>query len=567
MKNFILRLVMLFSPFWRKLGADTNQLEAILWVKLTMDDRRPRAVFARHQKRKKAVNNATVATVLTSLVMGCFYLFTFWVGKDNFTALTLYFLMFMVMLSVTLISDFTDVLIDVKDNYIILPKPVGARTILLARLLHILIHLSKIVVPMMLPGLVYCFVRIGIGGGLLFGLDVAFATLLCICVINAVYLVILRITTVERFKDVIGTIQVAFSILIFATYYMGPRLAANLHLDQTAILGHAYFYPAPPLWLAALWEVLQHPAGQTGLLYGLAALGLLIPPLSIWAVVRFLGPSFDRKLSGLGAGTPAVVTKKRRGRGTFYRSISAWVTKGNAESTGFEISWLLTGRSRDFKLKVYPSFAYVLVYFFYYGLQGRGQSSLGETWRHLPETKTYILLIYMSSLAMITAITNLVYSDKYKASWVYYVSPLRVPGEVLVGSVKAMLVKYFIPFYLAVAVFALYIWGIRILPDLALGLANVIWFGLLMGYVRLKKLPFSASMSIQAGTGRFMKGLMIVLIPTAVGFGHYFIRLFLPALSWVIWLIFVLAAILVWLLYSRYREVSWAELEKASGDF
>ena len=590
MSNWILRMVMLLAPFWRRLGVNTDQLEAILWVKLTIDDRRPRAVFARQQKRKKPFKNGTIATVLTSLVMGGFYLFVFVISKDNLTGLTLYFLMFMVLLSVTLISDFTDVLIDVKDNYIILPKPVDAKTILLARLLHILIHLTKIVLPMMLPGVVYLCIQTGVIGGLLFCVDVALATLMCIFLINAVYLIILRITTVERFKDIIGTVQVTFAILVFAMYYIGPRLAASMSLDKSRILGHPYYYPAPPLWLAALWEVLRHPTGQPPLLYELGAAGLLLPVFFIWVVMKYLAPTFDKKLSGLGAGSASTErapwadargaekgltaergstekTASRRVRRPFYQVVSSWLTRGNTEGTGFELAWLLTGRSRDFKLRVYPSFAYVLVYFFYYGLQGKGQATLGDTWKHLPETKTYILLIYMCSLAMITAITNLVYSDKYKASWVYYVSPLQTPGEILVGSVKAMLVKYFIPFYLAVSVFALWVWGAKVLPDIFLGLANVTWFGLLMGYTRLKKLPFSASMNVQAGTGRFMKGLLIVLIPACVGLGHYLIRASLPGFSWVIWVVFVLSAILVWMIYSKYRELSWAELELASQDF
>ena len=76
------------------------------------------------------------------------------------------------MLSATLISDFTSVLIDIRDNAIILPKPVNDSTVIVARLLHIFIHICKIVVPMSLPGLVMMIVEYGPGGGLLFFLMV-----------------------------------------------------------------------------------------------------------------------------------------------------------------------------------------------------------------------------------------------------------------------------------------------------------------------------------------------------------------------------------------------------------
>ena len=179
----------------------------------------------------------------------------------------------------------------------------------------------------------------------------------------------------------------------------------------------------------------------------------------------------------------------------------------------------------------------------------------------------YILLIYMSSLAMISAITNLVYSEKYKAAWVYYVSPIKAPGEIQVGAVKAMLVKYFIPFYTGATIFAFYIWGIAVLPDMLLGLANVTWFGMLLGYIYLKKLPFSAHMTAEQGSGRFMKGLFIFLIPASVGFAHYLLRTTLPSSPWVIWIIFAMAACLVWVIYSKYRELSWAELARSADDF
>lgn len=571
MNKMILRLVMAFKGLYRGLGVDTGQLEAILGVKLTMDDRRPRNVFGRNQPQKKrTIRNSTLGTIFMSLVLGCVYLYFFFLSQDYLTAFTLFFLMFMVMLSITLISDFTDVLIDVKDNYIILPRPVNAQTILMARLLHILIHLCRIVVPMMLPGLVYVAVQVGAGGALLFCLNIVLATLVCIFAINAIYLLILRVTTVERFKDIIGGVQIVFSILVFAIYYLGPRLASSLVLAKSSILGHRYFYPLPPLWLAALWEVLRHPAGQTPLLYTLAAAGAVLPPVCIWVVIRFLAPSFDRKLGGLGGGSAATPKAARRQgeRGFSYRLATNWVTRGNTENTGFNIAWLLSGRSRDFKLKVYPSFAYVLMYFFYYVFVGKDKMSIAEKWNHLGETQMYILLIYFSSFAMISAISNLVYSDKYKASWIYYVSPIEAPGQILVGAVKAMLVKYFIPFYALVSILAFYVWGLQVLPDLILGLVNVTWFGLLMGFLRLKKFPFSAAPNIQAGSGRFIQGLLIIAVPGLVGVGHYLIRHALPSISiWLIWLFTVLSVILVWMIYGRYREVSWAELEKASAEF
>src|ERR1700733_4846943 len=153
--KFFLWLVLLPSGLYRKMGIDLMQLRAILNTKLIMDDRRPSGMQqARKKKDKKPVKGATIGTMFVTAIMGCVFLFAFSVGKDYLTQLTLYFCFYIFTLTSVLISDFTSVLIDVRDNLIILPKPINDKTFVLARLLHIVIHVSKLVTPMALPGVI-----------------------------------------------------------------------------------------------------------------------------------------------------------------------------------------------------------------------------------------------------------------------------------------------------------------------------------------------------------------------------------------------------------------------------
>jgi hypothetical protein len=124
-----------------------------------------------------------------------------------------------------------------------------------------------------------------------------------------------------------------------------------------------------------------------------------------------------------------------------------------------------------------------------------------------------------------------------------------------------MLVKYFVPFYAVISLLAVYIWGSGVLPDLLLGFVNVTLFGAFMGLVYLKKMPFSKEFNAGDGTGRFMKSLFILLIPGLIGTGHYLVRRFLPGSQALIWVGFVLSGILVWVIYSKYRELSWTQLD------
>ena len=60
----------------------------------------------------------------------------------------------MVMTAVALISDFTSVLLDTTDNAILLPRPVDARTLAVARLTHIALYMLLISVSLSLATLV-----------------------------------------------------------------------------------------------------------------------------------------------------------------------------------------------------------------------------------------------------------------------------------------------------------------------------------------------------------------------------------------------------------------------------
>src|ERR1700712_4454030 len=67
---------------------------------------------------------------------------------------TYYFIVFMVFMAITLISDFTTVLIDTRDQFILLPRPVNDRTIAVSRILHISIYVLRLALLQGLAGMV-----------------------------------------------------------------------------------------------------------------------------------------------------------------------------------------------------------------------------------------------------------------------------------------------------------------------------------------------------------------------------------------------------------------------------
>ncbi|UYQ91477.1 hypothetical protein MKQ68_15395 [Chitinophaga horti] len=558
MNKFLLSVVALLNPVWSRMGANIPQLMAILKVKLIMDDRRPNAYTQmRNQRKQKEGKGSSWMMLLLSFLMGFFYLFFFQLGTDPLLQMFIYCCAFMTMLMLTLISDFTYVLIDVKDNLVILPKPVNDRTVLLSRLLHIIIHVSKIIVPMALPAIVFLLVTKGILPAVAMIVMIMLASMFTIFMINALYLLALRFTSPEKFKEIINYLQIAFSTAVFAMYYLVPRFVNQSELGNVDLRPYKFLFVIPPYWFAGGWVSLSF--GEWAPLYIiLLVCSIFIPIFSLWVVVRKLAPSFNKRLSliaGSGGESPSVAVPGNKSK--FYRSLARLVAKDRTERMAFETVWLLTGRSREFKLKVYPSLAYVFIWFAYMLLTGR-HGTPAEAWAALPGTKMYILLLYISCFAFVTAIAQLVYSSKFKASWVYYAAPLESPGKVLAGAFKATLMKFFMPFYLIICVFVIWVWGFKTLPDLALGLTNIISLCVLFAYVFMRKFPFSVEMNVQQTGGRFMMSLLALVVPGAFGFGHYLVVGSLVLQS----IFLVLSIALCWLVFTSYRETDWKVIYK-----
>src|SRR5271165_4152766 len=119
MDKIFLRFVTFLNPVLAKTGVDTDQLYEILKVKLMMDNRRPNAAFAarRGEKNNTNVKSPWRITFFTVL-LGVFMSLILFLNAAPYIAQALYFSVFMVMMALTLISDFTNVLIDVRDQYI-----------------------------------------------------------------------------------------------------------------------------------------------------------------------------------------------------------------------------------------------------------------------------------------------------------------------------------------------------------------------------------------------------------------------------------------------------------------
>jgi hypothetical protein len=568
--NFInralLRFTLLPGSLYEKMGVDLFQLECIVATKLTIDDRRPSAFrqMKRGKNSEKPVSGASLGTMLLSALMGCFYLVAFYFGTNIVSQLTLYFSFFIFILASTLIADFTAVLIDVRDNYIILPKPVNDRTVLVARLVHIFIHLCRIVIPMMIPALIRICMHYGGPGGIAFVIIVLMATLFTIFLINALYLVILKITTPQKFQSVISYFQIALAIAMYGGYQIAPRLLGRYTGMYIDFSSNPLMLLAPPYWFAAGWKVLSQFSGVATEYIG-AVLCLLLPAGCIYIVVRFLAPAFNQKLSlittsGDGPSPVAAGTVTRKSMHTasaYVRGLANWFTRKGAEQMGFLFAWKMTSRSRDFKMKVYPSIGYLVVWIVIMWMNNK--SLTVDQLKAQEGSSKYMIIgaIYMCSFLLMIALNQLPYSEKYKAAWIYFIAPVQKPGVVISGGVKAVMLKFFIPVMTMVSVSALLIVGPAIIPNLLLGLFNQLLIASLIVYIGFKDLPFSLFQNTQNRSGAFIRGLFTFGLMFALGFAHYLVYNITP----VVYILAVLSIAATWYLLDSIKNIEWNKIK------
>jgi len=555
MNKFFLWLAMLPSGLWKSMGADIGQLRAMLYAKLTIDDRRP-ITMGRQRKQKKDRKWAIIFNMFISFFMGFLYVMPLLIVKENIISIWFYYTTFLVLLTFLLITDFSNILYDTKDKFILFHRPINDRTLFLARLLHIFIYIIRTVVPMSLPGWIVISIFMGWKAALFFPIPLLCMLFMAMFFVNGIYLLILRLASPHRFKEIINSFQIFFAILIFGASYFMPRVLQSTvfqHIDLHAI-GWARYTPS--YWLAAMW-VWVVPGKALAGSQMLSALAIVFPLFCLWATVKWIAPHFIRSLvaiDGVEVAPPQKSTKEAK-KG-IYKFFTELVNKTGGAKAGFIITWLQTSRSRTFKMRVYPSFAYVPMYFVY--LLTLNKHSLKTIFSNLSETSYHLGLMYLCSFVMLQALNFLTISDQYKAAWVYYAAPLEKPGNVMIGAFKAIYIKYFLPFFASVSIVVVSVWGLSAILDVFLALTNVTLFAACIMRVGFRRLPFSVMDQMSAGSSRTVRVLVSLIVPFALGGGH-----FLAMHVWWLKLIFLtLSAILLWLVADSYANTDWANMKK-----
>ena len=555
----MLRMVSALMPLLERTGVDTYQLYHILRIKLMMDDRRPSAMFSgrRNATATGKTSNPWVVSLVTVFIGGLVGLVLV-AFKGALIAQTVYFSMFMVLMSMTLITDFTSVLLDVRDQYILLPRPVDDRTLAMSRILHISVYVFRLALLQGLGGMVIIGFVDGLPAVPLFIVQLILATFFSILLVNVVYLILMHSVSPKKFKDIISYFQIAFSVVIFGCYYLLPRIIDFTSLVQIDLTKKVWAYFLPPVWIASLNEVLIHPSRATLLTSLLAIIGITVPPAGLWLVAKVLAPGFNKRLAiaatsdgNTAASTVSTAIGNKKPGTPLVNTLAKLLAPDPVENAGFRITWKLAARIREFKIKVYPALAYVPIYFLYFGLNGKG--SIDERLDKIQSGSSYIFLVYLSTFVLSAILQHISYSEKFKPAWVYYALPITQPGKILSGMYKAVVTLYYLPYCFIIGLVSVAIWGPKVINDIILASIVGMIYGMLMALFMVKGLPFSKPVLLKQSGGRVITSLLITGLIGSVGFGHYL----LSRWETLIWILIIPAAAAYWIMLYYYKRQGW----------
>ena len=553
MDKLILRFVLFLAKIFLKKDVDFEKLKIIAETKLIMDRRRVRVTMKK--QTKKDPNNQMLTTLIVYTILGLFIGILVLTLKEIVMTMTIIHSYVLFMMAMTLITDFSSVLLDTTDNQIILPRPVNSKTFFVARLVHILVYLLQFTLALALFPIIFIFIGYGILVGLASIITILLTVMFAVFITYLLYGLILKLSSEEKIKDIISGFQIAMTIIFAVGFQIVPRLINIENLKVTMPI-HWYTYLLPPMWMANALQAVQQ-LKVDGPHFVMILLAVALPIFTFWVMIKFLAPSFAKKMAAMGnAGTQEEIVINAAGeqKKGLSEKLAPIVCINKTEQAGFEMAWKMTARDKGFKIQFYPSLAYILVFVFIVVFK-RGEN-FAHTWATLSSSESFLWCVYLPMFTISAAVSLIAFNENFAASWVYISRPLKQPGSLISGALKMLLVKFFAPIILLLFAFSYYVWGYKIIDDFVLGIFNNILVFLIISHVGKSYLPFSMQPNVNQQSGKFVRVFVqMAIIGSLVGLHYLALKVW-----WLVAALIPFSAVGCYFLFRTVQNYSWQKI-------
>lgn len=469
-----------FKGIYTKMGVDYESMRLILSMKLTLDSRRTSTVMQNSnsggdKEDKNSFSKALIMYAIMGIFIGIITMFPF----NIMYTYTIVFGMFMFFILTIFISDFSSVLLDVRDKNIIGTKGVDNKTINAAKLTHICYYIFLTSLALSWLAIIGSF-KSGILIGVIFILELMVIDIFMVVITALLYLLILRFFDGEKVKDIINFVQIGLTIIMTISYQFLGRMFDIVDIN-IVYKSNIWNLILPPMWFASPLHAIN--GGQINeIIIILIVLALIVPVIAISLYIKNTS-KFEDSLSKLNIVKDSEKEKKHR---LFYR-IGKWTCRNNEEKAVYDLSSSIIKREREFKLMTYPSLGFNIVFpllfIFMYSMDSI--SEIKNISLHMS------LNIYWFIFMVPTLLMTLQYSNDYKAAWIYETAYISDKSNVYKGAYKALLANILLPLYLFESIIFIVIFGIKVLPILITAFVFLLVFIVIEHMLGKNTLPFT----------------------------------------------------------------------------
>ncbi len=418
MENILIKFIGLFRKVYESAGINFDQLQAIVRTKLMMDNRRGSASFIQGRHQSKESNSKFVIVLVIYALLGA--ITSVFMGVGGLLGIAIVHSFILTFLALTLVSDYSSVLLDTADMSILMPRPVDSKTLFAARLTHISLYVGLLTLAMAFVPMIVAGVKYGIFGGIIFVFTALLMGIFAVFFTSFIYLLLFRFTSEERLRDIINYVQIGMAIFFYAGSQIFPRLFRLGDFKDMTNEYHWWHYLLPPMWMSAPLDAYVNNALDV---YHLILITecVVMPIMGLWVVNRYFSPYFNEKLAILSTDTEGVrvekkneTQKQKATSDSLISRIADFITSSPVENGAFNFVWYQLGRDRKLKLRLYPQMAYSLVALVMVSIpymdNGDFQGALNEA----AESKIYLMYIYLGTSMILGAMQMIAYSDDYK---------------------------------------------------------------------------------------------------------------------------------------------------------
>lgn len=495
-----------------KEAIDKQQLKTLLCASLKTDLRSSTVRFG--GEGKSALGIPPLAFVLVMYFMVSVMLSIVVVGaQDLFLGVFFLISMQTLFIAVTILLEFSNLILSPDDFPILAPHPVNSRTFFVAKLLHLGIYVTLLVIAFGLIPAVTAAIKYksALLGPVLFLASWAsgIATALLFVMF---YTLMLRLGNRERMHRYLGYLQLLMTFVIFGGYIFLPDLAKSILTLSKSGFDSTFLYLLPPGWFAAWPAMLSGPISTPQIWAAIAGGVSLI-------ALYFLGNS---RLSFQYAQTLNETVEQQESK-TEIRQSSGVVSR-LLHSFAYpedRVVWQLMRKQfkydNRYKLSVLMVIPLTLLYV-YMGLKD-GQVLVDPFTAAAAISKVdsnftvYMALAFIPSMVIFGA----TYSASYQASWIYYTSPADRTRLVLASN-RFATVFFCIPYLVFMCALMTYFFG----SMLHAILHGIVLFLVLLALVNLiallaPRFPFSLPMKSGQRMGVMMITMFIPMVTIIVG--------------------------------------------------